>query len=195
MARPIDQGKLERIKKSAIELVVNAGYGGASIASIAKKAEVADGYLYRFYPSKQQLVEDLLRTRIMVLIDELILQTNQNGSFKHVVKSMFQMFSDMAKEQPMDIKFIYVLMNDYSFQVSNDQRIQIQDLCTQLLNMGHAEGVVGKHIAQEEIYFMLVVYPITFFNMRMKNFFSKSEWETKDLEKMIEFCTNSFSSN
>ena len=133
MARPIDQAKLERIKQAAKELVVNMGYGGASIAAIAKKAEVADGYLYRFYPSKQLLVEDLLRSSVHLLINKLEGLNNENISFRELVYNLFEMLFEMAKEQELDIKFMYVLMNDYNFQVSSDQRTQIRAVCAQIV--------------------------------------------------------------
>ena len=49
MARIIDDGKIQRIREATIALVVQNGYGGASISSIARRAGVAEGYLYRFY--------------------------------------------------------------------------------------------------------------------------------------------------
>ncbi len=192
MARPIDQGKLERIKQAAIELVVNMGYGGASIASIAKKAEVADGYLYRFYSSKQLLVEDLLRSKISVLIEKLSDLLSQGVNLEQIVRSMFETLFEMASKQPLDVKFIYVLMHDYNFQVSDDQRIKIRELCSNLLKIGTNEGVVDNKISEEEVYFMIVVYPIAFLNMRMKNFFSQSGWDENDLQKMVQFSSNSF---
>ena len=51
MARQIDETKMHRIKEAAVQLVVENGYGGASILMIARKAGVAEGYLYRFYAS------------------------------------------------------------------------------------------------------------------------------------------------
>jgi len=53
MPRLVDETKMHRIKDAAIELIVKNGYGGASISSIAKKAGVAEGYLYRYYNGKQ----------------------------------------------------------------------------------------------------------------------------------------------
>ncbi len=192
MARPIDQAKLERIKQAAKELVVNMGYGGASIAAIAKKAEVADGYLYRFYPSKQLLVEDLLRSSVHLLINKLEGLNNENISFRELVYNLFEMLFEMAKEQELDIKFMYVLMNDYNFQVSSDQRTQIRAVCAQILTKGKQENAMDKSLHEEDIFIMLIVYPITLLNMRMKNFFDKSGWNTNDLTKMVNLCTASF---
>jgi len=66
MPRIIDETKMLRIKEAAIELVVKNGYGGASISAIRKKAGVAEGYLYRHYNGKQDLILDLLYSQMKV---------------------------------------------------------------------------------------------------------------------------------
>jgi len=56
---------------AAMKLIVEKGYGGATISEIARMAGVSDGYLYRHYKSKMELVQDLYRSNIEILHGEM----------------------------------------------------------------------------------------------------------------------------
>jgi AcrR family transcriptional regulator len=71
MAKLADESKLMRIKEAAIALIAENGYGEATISSIASKADVAVGYLYRYYSGKEQLVSDMLDEKIRDLAGQL----------------------------------------------------------------------------------------------------------------------------
>ncbi len=190
MARIIDEGKIQRIRESTIEFVVQNGYGGASISSIATRAGVAEGYLYRFYRSKHELVTKLLYSKIARIIEKLEDLLKTRSTIKEVVNELIGEFFIMAEESPEKIKFIHVLMHDYNFQVSDDQRQQIHDLCKQVVQMGVANGEIGSHITLEEAYGMVVIYPLEFINLRMKGFFGIGTWTSEDQLRVSEFSIN-----
>ncbi|HEY3389139.1 MAG TPA: TetR/AcrR family transcriptional regulator, partial [Prolixibacteraceae bacterium] len=133
MARIIDDGKIQRIREATIELVVQNGYGGAAISSIARRAGVAEGYLYRFYKSKQELVTELLYTKIAQIIEKLEFLLNSGLSIKEVIRQLIGELFEMATISPEEIKFIHVLMHDYNFQVSDEQRLHIKNLCEKVI--------------------------------------------------------------
>ena len=194
MARSIDETKIERIKEATLKMVVSNGFGNASISEIAKKAGVAEGYLYNFYKSKTELVESLLYN----LIDEL---SNKLESFlleKYAVPAIFEQLIHelftMANNQPEKIKFLYVLMNDYNFKIQESQRERIFQLCKQVKEKGILSGEMRQDIDEEEIYLIGVTYPIQFINLRLKNFFYRSELGTPEIEKVIRICKNSLKS-
>ncbi len=191
MARTIDASKLARIHAATMELVVEKGYGGASTASIAKKAGVAEGYLYRFYSSKQSLVVSLLHQKIHLLIvqleDYLLNYQDINIVLKLFIEEIFQ----MAEKDPGEIKFIHVLMHDYNFQVADSQRREIKSLCQKLIAHGVANQEFHPSLSPEEVYNMGIVYPIEFINLRMKGFFGNIGWTISDKQRVISFCINS----
>ena len=51
----------ERLLRAAREVVEEHGYGGASVAAIAARAGVANGTLYRHFPSKADLFVEVFR--------------------------------------------------------------------------------------------------------------------------------------
>ena len=190
MARIIDEGKIERIREATIELVVQNGYGGAAISSIASSAGVAEGYLYRFYSSKHELVTELLYSKVAQIIEKLEFLLNSCTCVKEVIGQLIGELFKMATDSPGEIKFIHVLMHDYNFQVSDDQRRHIKSLCEKVIRIGIANGEVSKSISPEEAYGMVVIYPIEFINLRMKGFFGSTGWTNEDQKRVAEFSIN-----
>ena len=190
MARIIDEGKIQRIREATIALVVQNGYGGAAISSIARRAGVAEGYLYRFYTSKHALVTELLYTKVARIIEKLEFLLNSCLSIKDVIKELINELFKMASESAEEIKFIHVLMHDYNFQVSLLQRQHIKSLCERVIRIGVQNGEVSRDISAEEAYGIVVIYPIEFINLRMKGFFGNTTWTVEDQKRVAEFSIN-----
>ncbi len=190
MSRIVDESKMQRIKKVALELVVQKGYGGASISAIAKEANVAEGYLYRYYNGKQDLIIDLLYSRINVLVEMLEKFINSCNDVKEIIKRLYKKIFEIAKDNPEHIKFIHVLMHDYNFQVSDEQRKEIKSLSYKVLQMGIENNDINKSVTEEEIFLMTIIYPIEFINMKMKNFFGNKTWTKTDISRLTNFCIN-----
>ena len=190
MARVIDEGKIERIREATIEFVVQNGYGGAAISSIARRAGVAEGYLYRFHRSKHELVTELLYSKVAQIIEKLEILLNTCPGMKEVIFGLIGEFFKMATDTPEQIKFMHVLMHDYNFQISDDQRQQIKSLCEKVVQTGIANGEINKAITAEEAYGMVVIYPLEIINLRMKGFFGNHNWTTEDQNRIAEFSIN-----
>lgn len=191
MARPIDESKLERIKEAAMELIVHKGYGGASIAEIAKKAGVAEGYLYRHHKGKLDLVEDILNKNI----DELVLLLEQLSKDQISIDAIFeglirQLFS-IAMSSPIRIQFIFVLMNDYNFSIREEMRTRIHDLCVLVKEKGLKEKFFRDNIEEDEIFLMGISYPVQYINYRIKGFFNKRNLGEMEIKKILTVCLNS----
>jgi len=150
MARNIDDTKIERIKTAALEMVVQRGFGGASISEIAKLAGVAEGYLYRHYKGKSDLVNDLLFSNLNELIDKLEKLLDSNYSTKDIFEQLIRLLFNLANHQPERIKFLYVLMHDYNFKIQEEQRERIFKLCTRVKEKGQTSGEMNENIDEEE---------------------------------------------
>lgn len=194
MARTIDDTKIERIKAATISLVVRNGYGHASISEIARTAGVAEGYLYRHYKGKAELVEDLLYQNINLLADNLEYQLEEKDSiheiFEHIIRTLFI----LAEKNPEQIKFIYVLMNDYNFKIQDSQRERIFTLCRKVKERGLAIHELREDITEEEIYLLGVSYPIQFINLRLKNFFHETKLGETEIQRVMQICRNTINS-
>ncbi len=190
MARLIDEGKIQRIREATIELVVQKGYGGAAISSIAHRAGVAEGYLYRFYTSKQELVTELLFSKVSRIIEKLEFLLNTCTTTKDVISQLIDELFRTANDSPEEIRFIHVLMHDYNFQVSDEQRLHIKSLCEKVIRIGITNGEISSSVSDEEAYGMVVIYPIEFINLRMKGFFGTTTWTEEDQKRVTQFSIN-----
>jgi AcrR family transcriptional regulator len=187
MARVVDEGKIKRIREATIELIVQNGYGGAAISTIARRAGVAEGYLYRFYSGKQELVTELLYSKVARIIEKLEHLLETHDRVYDVISQLIEVLFKTATDSPEDIKFMDVLMHDYNFPVSDEQRRLIKDLCERVINLGIRNGEVNSAITPEEAYGMVIVYPIEYINLRIKGFFGKTGWSAEEQKRVIEF--------
>lgn len=195
MARTIDDTKIERIREAAISLVVRNGYGNASISEIARMAGVAEGYLYRHYKGKAELVEDLLYQNINLLADNLEHQLDEKQSIKDIFEQIIRTLFSLAERNPEQIKFIYVLMNDYNFKIQEVQRERIFNLCSRVKAKGLLQKELREDISEEEIYLLGVSYPIQFINLRLKNFFNESKLGEEEIQRVMLICKNTINRN
>jgi AcrR family transcriptional regulator len=62
----------ERIVRAALDLLAEGGYGAASMNAVARRAGDATGSLYRHFPSKTDLVEEVFRRASQREVDVLI---------------------------------------------------------------------------------------------------------------------------
>ena len=187
----VDESKLARIHAATMELVVENGYGGASILAIAKKAGVAEGYLYRFYSGKQELVTALLYSKINHLIISMKQYLIQYSEIRKVIELLIGEIFFLAETVQDEIRFIHVLMHDYNFQVSESQREEIRILCEKVVEIGVGSGDINPNLTPEEVYSMGFVYPIEFINMRIKGFFGRNGWTVEEKLRVVNFSLNS----
>lgn len=194
MARIIDETKIERIKEAAIQMVVLRGVGGASISEIAHKAGVAEGYLYRHYKGKTELINDLLFTIMNEVLNELQKLIDEQHPVGEIIEKVVRILFDLANRDPERIKFLYVLMNDYNYSIQKDQQQRIFSLCRRVKEVSLSVGTIDSALSEEEIYLLGVAYPIQFINLRLKSFFYQSQLGEDEIKKVLHICLNSIKS-
>lgn len=190
MAKVINEDKINRIKEAAIELIVENGYGGASISAIATKANVATGYLYRFYPGKYELVTDLLNTQLKEIAEEIEVMLEKETTVELVSQRLIDYFFQQAEERPFHIRFIYILVAEYKFTMGEMERERILSLCRRMLSSAHSSGEINKKYKEEEVFLMLVIYPIEYINLRFKKFISNKALSNDDKKRIHRLCIN-----
>lgn len=190
MARIIDESKMERIKAATLEMVVLKGFGGASISEIAHKAGVAEGYLYRHYKGKTDLVNDLLFTNLNHLIQKLESLLDNHHALSEIFEQLTRILFELANQHPERIKFLYVLMHDYNFKIQEEQREKIISLCSRVKEIALKSGEVAPEIDEEEIYLIGVAYPIQLINLHLKNFFNQTNLGEEEIKKVLNIQLN-----
>lgn len=187
MARPTDETKLQAIKKAAMQIVVEQGLSGASISQIAKKAGVSDGYLYRFYAGKRELLESLFRERFQVTYEILRLQMASHNTVTELVQSFIHKVYVSAVEAPETIGFYHKMLSDFSFEIPEINRVEIVELCDEILQMGKQNGEIVPTVTAEQFFAIVIGGTLQFINIRLRAIFSSKSFTSEDVELNIEF--------
>ena len=171
MARITDPAKLENIKKATVSMIVEKGYGGASISAIAAKAGVADGYLYRHYQSKTDLVRDLFNESMAMFFNYLQEELENYSTFPDFVTRYHLGLLNVIHTNPDNAKFFIQLINDFTFEIDDDSKSFIIDLCRRILERGQGGNEISPECSLIDIYTIVVIIPLQVFSLYLKGFF------------------------
>ncbi|MCY1721299.1 TetR/AcrR family transcriptional regulator [Prolixibacteraceae bacterium Z1-6] len=185
MARITDQKKIERLKQATMKLVVERGFGGASAALIAKEAEVASGYFYMHYKGKYEMVNSILQEVYQEVFEEFELLLQEKLTFWELIGKMVRHFVTIANSEPIKVKFLYVLTNDYSFVIDPHIREKTYEIIRKVKELGHNAGVLDKKLGEEDLFLILFINTIQFINQRYKNSTQKVTISEDDIEHVL----------
>nr|WP_319510687.1 hypothetical protein [uncultured Draconibacterium sp.] len=187
MARITDQTKIDRLKQSTMKLVVDNGFGGASVALISTDAQVASGYFYMHYKGKYELVNTILQevySEVFGFFETLIVP--EKPVFE-TIENLIRHFVQYANEQPIRVKFLYVLTNDYTFIIDQEIHENTLTLIDKLLQIGRSNDTFDNELTVSDLYLVLVLLTIQFINQKYKHGHQETitESDIQHLLKMI----------
>ncbi len=185
MARITDQKKIERLKRATMKLVVERGFGGASAALIAKEAEVASGYFYLHYKGKYEMVNSILQEVYQEVFGEFEELIQQGISFTDTIETMVRHFVRIANTEPIKVKFLYVLTNDYSFVIDQKIRESTFEIINKVKELGHNSNTLDKSISEDDLFLILFINTIQFINQRYKSSKKKVKITDEDVDHLL----------
>jgi AcrR family transcriptional regulator len=100
VARPLSEQKREAILTSAAELVATMGTG-APTAKIAKGAGLAEGTLFTYFASKDELLNQLYLELKAELSDAMLESYPANGSVRERSRHVWDRFIDWGAAHPI----------------------------------------------------------------------------------------------
>ena len=170
MAKKMDMTKLDRIREASVEIISEHGILNSSVASIAERAGVSVGYLYRHYPGKVDLINDLLET----------------NDIRKIVRGIVEFIIESAATNRPKHKFLIMLLNDFSVEINPDIRERIRSIGDTLIAVGRKNNVLRDDTSVEDLYIALVGIPMQYLASRYKFGFGD---ETDDQRRLIEKIT------
>jgi AcrR family transcriptional regulator len=185
MARITDLNRIKRLKDSTMKLVVENGFGGASAAMIAIDAKVASGYFYMHYKGKYEMVNSLLQEVFQEAAYKLDEYLKTEHSFFQIVEEIVDHIFFIASIDPVKLKFLYVLSNDYSFVLDDEIKINVFNFLKRLKELGQTSKSIDPKINEEDLYLLLLVNTIQYINLRFKFFSAKGDLTQEDKEHFL----------
>lgn len=143
--------KVERILDTAVELAVEAGSLEIKMTELAKRAGVATGTLYQFFPSRSALIGKLF-DREMGPIDAGITEALESA------KSVADLEARIERRLLHDLELVrsrpglFVIWSSPAV----DPVVQAADFANTRKNAkrlsGHLQAILPKHVSEEDVY-------------------------------------------
>lgn len=188
MARIADPKKIDNIKKAVMECIIGYGYSGVSIALICEKAGVSPGYLYRYYNSKEELVQELVDLEMSAIVNNFISDIDSSDTmYEAGYKTIRKLFMNANKE-PMLAKFDASVVMDLKI-LTKEKFNNILNLAKKYIELGKKTGEIKSDVTAAEVLVVSFTIPFRYlsFSLELENDKKFTEEEAKRIAKI---CIN-----
>jgi AcrR family transcriptional regulator len=104
--RPAPSDKREAIMTAALDLFVERGFHGTAVPEIADKAGVGAGTIYRYFESKEALVNALYRQEKQRFAERTIMDFPKTTIARELFRTMWMRMAKFAVENPKPFVFL-----------------------------------------------------------------------------------------
>lgn len=192
---PKGKNTKERIKTEALNMFSQYGFAGGSVRDIGKKAGVRESALYNYFPSKKEILLELINDAkkhsvgIELITDELLETLNKPKVFiESFVEILLNKWNNDNQKKYLKLVLIEQFRSENDVRISVnfliDETIKIWEMIfTQMLNYKYIKKYDPSILAKE------FVYPL--FMLRLQHLTTEeTNWEI--LNKMSEEHINYF---
>jgi AcrR family transcriptional regulator len=150
----------ERIVLAAVELFAEKGFHGTGVAEIGDRAGVQRGALYYHIGSKEELLWQILRDYIqLMLIDAQRIADNDDdpiAKLRSLIHSHVDLIVRHRREVAIQLRDVTALTGDRGTELQ-DLRDQVQQCWQRVIDAGHATGVLrtDDHVVTNSMLGML----------------------------------------
>jgi AcrR family transcriptional regulator len=118
----------ERIEQAALALFAEKGVDRTTIGDIARAAGIAEGTIYRHYPSKDELIWQLFSRNYLELAARLdALQAARQG-LRAKLAAMIGMFCSLYEQDPDMFRFLLLVQHGQLERVEADMQTPVSVL-------------------------------------------------------------------
>lgn len=134
--------KRKRIVEAATKIFAEKGYDGATISEIAKEAEVADGTIYEYYKSKEDLIVNIPEENLLELLS-YIEEMSPEKKLERVILFCFRFFNNNRYFTSI---LVLMLRPNRKFYESESNKIldRIGDKIGDIIVEGRKQGVFSN---------------------------------------------------
>lgn len=94
------------ILETTLDLLSEFGFHGTPISLIAQQAGVGAGTIYRYFPNKEELINELFKEIKRKIISAMLNNYREEGTFKERFKHLWKNMVYYYIEHPRDFQFI-----------------------------------------------------------------------------------------
>lgn len=101
-----DPDKRSAILDAALDLFVERGYYGTAVPAVAEAAGVGAGTIYRYFKSKEELVNALYRQLKQELLTHVLIGLSPTGAPREQFHQLWQRLTDFWRKRPKVLAFL-----------------------------------------------------------------------------------------
>lgn len=151
--------KENAILQAALTLFMDAGVQKVSIAEIAAKANVSQVTIYKYFESKENLTQLVLKFYVDQIWEEQKKQLNSDLPFLDKIKQITFSKSDYANQ--FNSQFFQYFMNDYSTGKSYVEEIYTREAIPRMIALfdeGKEQGFIDQNMSNEAILVYMQIF-------------------------------------
>ncbi|HEU4613411.1 MAG TPA: TetR/AcrR family transcriptional regulator [Kofleriaceae bacterium] len=139
--RAIATDKREAIMHAALELFVERGFFGTAVPEIADRAGVGAGTIYRYFESKEALVNALYRQEKQRFAERVLAEFPTTTIARELFRTMWMRMAAFAVENPAP--FIFMELHHHASYLDEQSRAleaRMVELFTNVVTAAQARG-------------------------------------------------------
>ncbi len=195
--RLTDEDKIKRVIFETKILIVEKGFHGASISEIAKRAKVSDGYLYRHYKNKVDLVTSIFENQLKEFHDFVFELLTTKAKVRDITKGVIHFLFELYEKDPTAISFTNSLVYDFEFKYPKSRSAAINKIIKQVLELGKSTNEFTSQIREIDVLVTIFTIPVKFIDYINKGY-NKHDQSTnnkqldkeKEVELLLNICMN-----
>lgn len=142
---PAAQDKYEAILTAALHVFAERGFHGAAVPDVARRAGVAAGTIYTYFPGKEALVNTLYRKWKSVLARAVYTRFPADAPPREQFDAMWGAMAELALANPEAFTFLELHHHrSYLDAESRALENQVKDFAAVAVSRGQAMGVFRK---------------------------------------------------
>ena len=140
---PVD--KREAIMTAALELFVERGFFGTAVPEVAEQAQVGAGTIYRYFDSKEALVNAIYRDQKMKMVSALLTNFPVTLTAREQFRTIWSRMGKFVDENPKGFAFCEI-HHHASDLVAESRAVEQRmiDLIVTFLQQSQARGEIRK---------------------------------------------------
>lgn len=184
----------DNIILTAIEIISDLGIQGLSTKELAKRQEITESLLYRYFRSKDEIIIAVLEnfSRFDLSIRRTV--SNSGGSSKEKIMEYFRLYAEYYENYP-DITAIMLSFNELRHDPNTREMIidiyfTRNNFLSEMIQIGQKNGEIASYYTTEELSEILTGF---FRNLtltwKMKGYsFTLKEHTLTTVKKLLDQC-------
>jgi AcrR family transcriptional regulator len=146
LARQADNRR--RLLDEARTIVTDEGFGAVSIAAVAAAADLATGSVYRYFPSKQDLLAEVFRLAAQREVDVMREVARGPGPALDRLRHALETFSDRALRSG---RLAWALLAEPVDPAVDEERLVFRRAYAEILAAVVRDGIAGGELPEQDI--------------------------------------------